>query len=550
MNRKRPVFMFLFPMIFTGSVSDAQQPSEESDWIEVRGAIIDDQSKEPLPARIHLQGSDGKWHLVKSIGGTAVHYDRQKQDVPASPEVHTTLSAHPFSVKLPAGEYTIRVERGKEYFPLIKKLNIATPHSPVEIGLKRWIDMASRGWYSGDTHVHRPMNELPNVMLAEDLNVAFPLSYWVTKSDTPPEKGDRTNGADSSSSLVFADPSHVIYPLNTEYEIFSVGPRRHTLGAVFVLNHRTPLPMGAPPIAPIARMARQQQALLEFDKHSWPWSLMIVPVMNVDLFELLNNHHWQTEFGYRNWTVDAIPDYMDIERTEDGVGMTEWGWTDFGLKTYYALVNAGFRMRVTAGTASGVHPVQLGFSRVYVHLPHGFKYGDWVDGLNAGQSFVTNGPMLEASFNGERPGHQFKHKTSLPFRLRIGGRITSKRPLRKIEIVINGDTSRSVEPQNHRTEASAFETILNDELTLDASAWVAVRCFEDHPEQRIRFAHTNPVYIEIDGKPHRPKRVEVRYFLERINEELERNRSVLSPAALREYEQARTAYTRLLESAN
>ena len=48
----------------------------------------------------------------------------------------------------------------------------------------------------------------------------------------------------------------------------------------------------------------------------------------------------------------------------------------------------------TGGTASGVHPVPLGFGRVYVHLPGGFSYKTWVSGLNQGRSFVTTGPML------------------------------------------------------------------------------------------------------------------------------------------------------------
>ena len=37
-------------------------------------------------------------------------------------------------------------------------------------------------------------------------------------------------------------------------------------------------------------------------------------------------------------------------------------------------------LRPTAGTASGVHPVPLGFGRVYVHCPAGFSYEAWVRG--------------------------------------------------------------------------------------------------------------------------------------------------------------------------
>ncbi len=65
------------------------------------------------------------------------------------------------------------------------------------------------------------------------------------------------------------------------------------------------------------------------------------------------------------------PEGWNIETDADG--FTEWGWIEFGFKTYYALLNCGFKMRPTAGTASGVHPVPLGFGRVYVQLPGGFS---------------------------------------------------------------------------------------------------------------------------------------------------------------------------------
>ena len=46
-------------------------------------------------------------------------------------------------------------------------------------------------WYSGDTHVHRTLDDLPNLLLAEDLNVGLPLTYWVTTAYTPPGSGDK-----------------------------------------------------------------------------------------------------------------------------------------------------------------------------------------------------------------------------------------------------------------------------------------------------------------------------------------------------------------------
>ena len=52
----------------------------------------------------------------------------------------------------------------------------------------------------------------------------------------------------------------MILPRNTEYEIFSIGPRRHTLGALFILNHRTPFTQTMPPVRMIVEQARREGA--------------------------------------------------------------------------------------------------------------------------------------------------------------------------------------------------------------------------------------------------------------------------------------------------
>ena len=512
----------------------------------VRGTVVDAVTGKRLAARIHVNNDRGCAYLVDSVGGMDATYRREPERLPESSEVHTAVSGHPFEVRLAPGSYTFRVERGKEYLSLEKTVTVNTTPVELTFPLQRWIDMAKRGWYSGDTHVHRTIAELAVVMPAEDLNVAFPLTSWVTKADVPPTRGDRSAGS-IDANIIKLDETHVIFPRNTEYEIFTVGSQRHTLGAVFVLNHQTPLEIGAPPVQPIARLAREQGALLDLDKHSWPWSLMLVPVMDIDLFELANNHVWQTRFGFHDWTIDKVPAEMQLERTADGRGLTEWGWIEFGFKTYYALLNCGFHMRVSAGTASGVHPVQVGFGRVYVHLPAGFTPQDWLEGLNAGHSFVSTGPMLGVTFNERDPGASFKGGAE-GFQLEIAGDARAKRPLDRIEIVVNGKVQATVVPTN-RVEGHAYVSKVDLSLDLETSSWIAVRCFESHPQGRVRFAHTNPVFVIVDDKPVVSGRAEVAFFVNRMKEELERNRGVTPGEALAEYEQALKAYEAVLRRA-
>ncbi len=493
----------------------------------LRGSIVDADSGDALPARLYIQSEDGEWHHATSSApqGSAVPYDVRRGI--ASTEVHTSLSAHPFEAELPPGDYTLTVERGKEYLTKAAKVTIPdTSKAPQEItlSLKRWANLAEQGWFSGETHTHRKVSELPTLMLAEDLNVTLPLTAWVTDTRQAPSKANKNPKPVPPAKLIHVDPTHVIWPINTEYEIFTVNGVRHTLGAVFVLNHQQAFDLTAPPVTPIAEEARLQNALLDLDKHNWPWSMMLMPTMKVDLFELTNNHLWRTRFLYGEW----YPEYaheLPVETNANGY-FTERGWIDFGFLNYYMLLNCGFDMKPSAGTASGVHPVPLGFGRVYVKIDGTFSYDKWIEGLRQGRSFVTTGPMLVAEQS--REGESVK----------VSGTFSSSMPLGAIEIVVNGKVTQTIDPQPRRDSRGGYFFDFATEMKLASTSWIAVRGFEDRPDKRPRFAHTAPVHHTVTDRPLRPTRAERAYLTQRIRDELERHQGVLPPSALAEYEKA------------
>jgi hypothetical protein len=505
----------------------------------VRGEVTDAATGRAVACRVYVQSEDGTWHFPKSEAkaGVAIEYRKQRPGT-RSVEMHTTLSAHPFVLTLPPGRYTITVERGKEYLPETRAVTVGKEAIDLSFKLRRWVNMAARGWYSGETHVHRPAEELPTLVLAEDLNVTFPLSYWVTEAFASPKTAGKGPFRGADPKPVAVDPTHVIYPLNTEYEIFTVGKERHTLGAFFALNHRTVLDAGVPPVKPIAERVHAEGGLIELDKHNWPWSMAIVPIAKVDLYELANNHVWRTEFGFGSFGEPA-PDYMKVERDKNG--FTERGWLDYGFQNYYALLNCGFRLRPTAGTASGVHPVPLGFGRVYVNCPDGFGYDAWVRGLDRGESFVTTGPMLLVQVNGKNPGTVFKPGEDKQD-YRVTGEALSAERLDRIEIVVNGEVVRTFKPANVEEEDKGHSSAIDETLTLDGSSWLAVRCYEALPACRVRFAHTAPFHVEVPGKPLRPRAAEVEFLIRRVEEQIARSKDVLPPAALEEYREALRAY--------
>lgn len=523
----------------------AAEPDETP--ISLRAQIVDADSGEPIAARVYIQ-QGSQWFFAKTAekDGVAQEYRRHRVGS-QSYEMHTAISAHPFTADLPPGEYTITIERGKEYVPLTQKLNIGTEVAETKFKLQRWINLAEQNWYSGDTHVHLPLAELPTAMLAEDLNVAFLLTSWVTQAYQEPQGDTAREYVEVKPALVQVDETHVYWPLNTEWEIFTVGEKRHALGAIFALAQTEPIKLGVPPVMPVVEEVRRQGGLLELDKHAWPWSMMLVPVAKVDLFELSNNHHWRAPFFFGNFNQQYMPPPL-LDKLVNGL-YTEESWTEFGFWNYYALLNCGFRMRPTAGTATGVHPVPLGFGRVYVEVPDGFSYEKWLAGLNAGRSFVSNGPLLLVKANDQPAGHTFALAKDAVAECHLTGTAFSWRPLASIEVIVNGEVVRSLKLANKSRASGGFESSIDETIPLDGSSWVAVRCFEEDPDVRIRFAHTSPFHFDVAGRPLLPRRVETEYLLGRVRDEIERHEGVLSESEIDEFRKAEAIYTRLNEKA-
>lgn len=180
---------------------------------------------------------------------------------------------------------------------------------------------------------------------------------------------------------------------------------------------------------------------------------------------------------------------MPEEGFEGNEGLALWC-----MELYYRLLNCGFRIPVSAGTASGIMPSPVGYSRVYVRVPGEFSYENWVKGLKAGRSFATNGPILFLKVNGHEPGDVVSLDEG-------GGSLTIEAearaisPLARLEVVVARKVAARVDaPLN----TSVLKVTTN--LSVSESAWVVARAFEKN-EETTRFAHTSPVYVEVQGKP-------------------------------------------------
>jgi hypothetical protein len=220
---------------------------------------------------------------------------------------------------------------------------------------------------------------------------------------------------------------------------------------------------------------------------------------------------------------------------------------------WHRLLNCGFRLPASAGTDCFLNRVVSrlpGGDRVYVKFDGPLDYAKWIDGLRAGRSFVTNGPMLEFSVGPHQLGDTIQ--LDAPCMLTVIAKAQSHFPMSKVEVLYNGQVVGSM-PLPDNQQPPVFEA----PLMIDRSGWLALRAsgpgHVDHPVGSLD-AHTSPIYVQVAGSSA-ATRADAEYFLkwiERLSLAL-RLRDRVPNDELRKHvqnqlETARAVYTKLAET--
>jgi len=119
-----------------------------------------------------------------------------------------------------------------------------------------------------------------------------------------------------------------------------------------------------------------------------------------------------------------------------------------------------------------------------------------------------------------------------------------------VEVVVNGEVARTIKPANKKREQGGYSSPIDEKLTIESSSWLAVRCYETLPKDRIRFAHTAPFHVEVAGKPLRPRAAEIDFLIRRVEDQIARSKDVLPAAALEEYREALRIYQDVKKAAD
>jgi hypothetical protein len=389
-----------------------------------------------------------------------------------------------FAVDVPAGKTLIEAARGPEYELTSRTVDV-TPgqNAPVTIQLKRWVDMAQKGWYSSDAHIHanytadhHQVIDLHDVRLyahAEDLNNAnmlvanssdaflHDIQYFEGKPNALSDSrfilywNEEMRNGRPYGHMAFFNLKQLVYPLYTGFA-------------------NTPYAEDYPANYTQAVAAKKQDAAVTY----------VHPAMAPDFENVGGAAAKELPVDLALGQVDA----MDVVSNVDEIA---------AMQLWYRLLNCGFRLAISAGTDSFTNVADHytpGGGRVYVHSGNPLRYGDWVRAYKQGRSFASNGPVIFLTADGKEPGEELRFPAASRQKIRVKASMLTQTAVDKVEIVANGKVVIS------RDAKGKTEIAIDEELPLESSAWIAARAIG--PWSRLilndvqTFAHTSPVYVQ------------------------------------------------------
>jgi TolB protein len=168
-------------------------------------------------------------------------------------------------------------------------------------------------------------------------------------------------------------------------------------------------------------------------------------------------------------------------------------------EAWYRLLNVGARVMPSAGTDAMVdffRTMAMGTTRVYVSVPGEFTLDKYLEGLKAGRSFVTTGPLLDLRAGGQAPGGAITSPagSDIDWELRVASPVGAER----VEVLVNGEVVWT------GGAAKAGETQTSrGTVKVPAGGWMAARVHGGASEwpsmDSYPFAHTAPVWFGSAG---------------------------------------------------
>ena len=508
-----------------------------------------DHDGEPTTGQFIFQDSEGRIYPARS--------KRMAPDFFFHDQVYRH---HGETVNLPPGKYKVTYSRGPEYRALTKEIVVPeTDDHSESFHLIRWIHLAAKDCYSGDHHIHAagcahydapdqgvdPAAMMRHI-LGEDLNVGCVLSWgpcWYHQKQYFSGKLDdlskphylmrydvEVSGFPSSHAghlcllnlkeddFAYENPQNFNWSYDNEKGNFQ-GTVTDRLGQWPSWN------------LPILKWGKRQGGIVGYSHsgaglavkdHTLP--NYIIPPFN--------------GIGANEYIVDVTHDACDFISSVD----TPLPWE---LNIWYHTLNCGYECRISGETDFPcVYGERVGLGRVYVKLDDDqpLTYQAWIEGIRDGRSYCTDGTahLYDFEINGLGVGETKASERSSVLRTKSGEPLQisvsasallpespqsniKSRPLTHkpywhaerarvdqtrnvaVELIVNG---YPVETQEILADGTVHP--LKFEYKPERSSWVALRMFAA--------AHTNPIFVEVDGKPIRASKRSAQWCIDSVEQ--------------------------------
>jgi hypothetical protein len=482
-------------------------------------------------------------------------------------------------VLLPAGKYEVTYTRGPEYVVARREIDVPESGSPTErFELKRWINLAEAGWFSGDHHVHAagcahyssptqgvtPADMMRHIV-GEDLNVGCVLTWGPCWYHQKENFDGRVHP--------LSTPRHLM-----RYDVEVSGfPSSHA-GHVVLLRIKEDDYPGTRRIEewptwnlPVLKWGKEQGGVVGYAHSGLGLKVAgkSLPTFEMPAFDGI---------GANEYIVDVTHDACDFISAVD----TPFVWE---LNIWYHALNCGFTTRISGETDFPcMYGERVGLGRGYVKLDRDgpLDFDEWVEGIRDGRSYCCDGltHLFDFQINGLGVGETgdggrksflaVKSGEALKVKCKAAGMLDSpgepsrmaKRDLGEdwgeqpywhierarvkdtrqvpVELVVNG-----VAVDKRLIEADGRVEDVEFEFTPERSSWVALRVFPA--------AHTNPIFVEVDGKPIRASRRSAQWCLDAVDRCWESKSPLIAAgeldAARAAYDHARSVYRSVLAEA-
>jgi hypothetical protein len=460
-------------------------------------------------------------------------------------------------VKLPHGVYQILFQRGPESLPEKREVTVDAGTKELAFQVKRWIDPAKLGWWSGDHHIHAAgcahytsptegvhAPDMARHCQGEDVKIGANLT-WGPCFDY--QKQFFTGQEDKTSR----------HPFLLRYDIEVSGFGSHKSGHLCLLRLKDQMYPGGdsskhwPTLGPNTLRWAQKQGAVCGPAHSATGlqvSSTELPNYEIPPFDGIGANEYIVDVTHEVEGPDGKPvPAVDFMSTVDTAPLWE-------LNIWYHTLNAGFRTRISGETDFPcIYGERVGLGRSYAKVDGRLTYDAWCDAIEKGRCYVSDGfsHLMEFTANGVPVGEKnsevhLAKPGKVTLKAQVASRLTEN-PLpefygqkappnsetlslgrgydafyRKpywhverariqgtrdvpVEVIVNG---RPVAKRILKADGNVNE--LTFDVDIAHSSWVALRILPS--------AHTNPIFVLVDEKPIRSSRRSVEWCLKCVDQ--------------------------------